>query len=61
MKKRMLAALILCIFAVTALSAALADDTNLTIMWWGADARHEATMAVLNMYTEKTGVSFSPE
>ena len=36
-------------------------DVNLSIMWWGSDARHEATLSVLDMYKEKTGVSFSAE
>lgn len=47
-------------------STEAADSTTasgdaLTIMWWGSDARHEATNAVLEMYTEQTGVAFSPE
>ncbi len=36
-------------------------DVNLSIMWWGSDARHEATLSVLDMYKEKTGISFSAE
>lgn len=36
-------------------------DTTLSIMWWGSDARHEATLSVLDMYKEKTGISFSAE
>lgn len=36
-------------------------NVNLSIMWWGADARHEATQAVLDMYTKKTGVEFTAE
>ncbi len=41
--------------------AAATGDKNLSIMWWGSDARHEATVKVLDMYTEKTGIQFSPE
>lgn len=53
-----LVALMLMSLGVTALAT---EDTTLTIMWWGPDARHEATMDVLDMYTEKTGVQFTPE
>ena len=42
-------------------TAAAAGSTNLSIMWWGSDARHEATQKVLDMYTKQTGVSFTPE
>ncbi|NLG85557.1 MAG: carbohydrate ABC transporter substrate-binding protein, partial [Firmicutes bacterium] len=33
----------------------------LRIMWWGSQTRHERTLAVLNMFTKKTGVRFEPE
>ena len=36
-------------------------DVNLSIMWWGSDARHEATQAVLDLYTAQTGIAFTPE
>ncbi len=42
-------------------SSDTASGDSMTIMWWGSDARHEATNKVLEMYTEKTGVQFSPE
>lgn len=42
-------------------SFAASSDVNLSIMWWGSDARHEATMKVLDQYTKKTGVQFTPE
>lgn len=42
-------------------TASASGDVNLSIMWWGSDARHEATLSVLDMYTEKTGVTFSAE
>ncbi|MGN6712500.1 ABC transporter substrate-binding protein [Anaerocolumna jejuensis] len=37
------------------------SKTNLSIMWWGSDARHEATQKVLDMYTAKSGVKFTTE
>ena len=37
------------------------NGTNLSIMWWGSDARHEATQEVLDLYAEKTDVTFSAE
>lgn len=35
--------------------------TTLSIMWWGTDARHEATRSALDIYTAQKGVSFKPE
>lgn len=43
------------------LTASAADSTTLSIMWWGGDARHEATQQVLGMYTEETGTNFQVE
>jgi len=38
------------------------DAVNLSIMWWGADERHEATLAALDEYTKQfPNVTFSPE
>ena len=34
---------------------------DLSIMWWGSDARHEATLAVLDLYTAGSGVTFTTE
>lgn len=35
---------------------------KLSIMWWGPDARHEATMKVLDSYSKQhPGVTFTPE
>src|SRR5690554_226479 len=33
----------------------------LRIMWWGSQVRHDRTLAVLDLYTQKTGVRFEPE
>ncbi|MGO4344181.1 ABC transporter substrate-binding protein [Paenibacillus sp. MCAF9] len=36
--------------------------TTLSIMWWGPDARHEATKKALDIYSQQnTNVSFKPE
>lgn len=37
------------------------DPVSLRIMWWGAQTRHDRTLAVLDLYTENTGVQFEPE
>ncbi|MBD2869908.1 sugar ABC transporter substrate-binding protein [Paenibacillus sp. IB182493] len=43
-------------------SDAPAGDTTLSIMWWGTDARHEATQKALEIYTKQNpGVTFKPE
>lgn len=39
-----------------------AKDTGpLRIMWWGSQTRHDRTLAVLDMFTKKTGIRFEPE
>ncbi len=35
--------------------------SNLSIFWWGSDNRHEATQKVLDLYSQKTGISFDVE
>src|SRR5690554_4817584 len=38
------------------------EPKNLSIMWWGPDARHEATLKALDEYTaQKPNVTFTPE
>ncbi|MBP3963959.1 ABC transporter substrate-binding protein [Paenibacillus lignilyticus] len=38
------------------------EATQLSIMWWGPDARHEATKNALAIYTKQhAGVTFKPE
>ena len=39
-------------------AAAKQDKDPLRIMWWGSQTRHDRTLAVLDMYTKKTGVKF---
>ena len=46
--------------------AASADNSNgagttLSIMWWGPDERHTATLATLDAYSKKTGIQFKAE
>lgn len=37
-------------------------EKTLSIMWWGTDARHEATLKALDLYTQQNpGVKFKPE
>ncbi|WP_028610761.1 ABC transporter substrate-binding protein [Paenibacillus harenae] len=39
-----------------------AGKTTLSIMWWGTDARHEATQKALDIYTKQNpAVTFKPE
>lgn len=39
-----------------------AGGLNLSIMWWGPDARHEATLKALDVYTaQHPDVTFTPE
>lgn len=37
------------------------EPVTLRIAWWGSQARHDATLAVLDLYTKKTGVRFDAE
>lgn len=37
------------------------SDTSLRIGWWGSQARHDGTLAVMDLYTEQTGVQFEAE
>ncbi|MCL6459957.1 MAG: extracellular solute-binding protein, partial [Gorillibacterium sp.] len=38
------------------------EQVKLRIMWWGAQERHEATLAVLDLYTKNNpNVTFEPE
>lgn len=38
------------------------DAVNLSIMWWGPDSRHEATLAALDVYTKQNpNVTFTPD
>ena len=37
-------------------------DVDISIMWWGADARHEATLNVLQLYSElNPHITFTPQ
>lgn len=41
---------------------ALGEEVELRFMWWGGDARHEATLAAINRYMElNPNVKISPE
>ena len=51
MKKILALVLALCMVVPMALTSASADDTiTLRFSWWGGDARHAATMAVIEQY-----------
>ena len=47
--------------ATTAAETEKQDLGPLRIMWWGSQTRHDRTLAVLDLYTEQTGVAFEPE
>ncbi len=42
-------------------AAVSADAEPLRIGWWGSQTRHSVTLAVIDLYTKKTGVQFEPE
>jgi multiple sugar transport system substrate-binding protein len=52
-----------CLVSILACLPAMlwAAQDPLRIGWWGSQARHNRTLAVLDMYTKKTGVIFDPE
>ncbi|MCQ2612885.1 MAG: ABC transporter substrate-binding protein [Treponemataceae bacterium] len=37
------------------------EPVTLRIAWWGSQARHDRTLAVLDLYSQKTGVQFEAE
>ena len=65
MKKQVLvflaAVMLLSLIGFSATLAAQKDTGPLRIMWWGSQTRHDRTLAVLDMYSKKTGVKFEPE
>jgi oligogalacturonide transport system substrate-binding protein len=42
-------------------SEGASEPVTLRMMWWGGDARHEATLAMLDRYKELTGVTIQAE
>lgn len=60
--RRFLCAALALVLLLSALPlAALAQGEPLRIMWWGSQTRHDRTLRVLDMFTEKTGIEFEPE
>ena len=37
------------------------EDLTLRMLWWGGDTRHTPTLAALDKYTERTGISVEGE
>lgn len=63
-KKRLLLFLLAVVMIVTLVSNTILSKEEagpLRIMWWGSQVRHDRTLAVLDLYTQKTGVRFEPE
>jgi len=52
---------IVLLIGLLGLPSALAEDVTLRFMWWGGDARHQATLAVIDRYKELTGVTIQAE
>jgi oligogalacturonide transport system substrate-binding protein len=68
MKRKMLSLLLLLIvattlvFAQTSKPATAAKDVKMRFSWWGADARHKATLAAMKLYeTQNPGVKIEGE
>lgn len=40
---------------------AATEPVTLRFMWWGGDARHEGTLAAIDLYKQKTGVTIQAE
>lgn len=61
-KRRLLYALLAAVVVFAGLPALVrAADEPLRIMWWGSQVRHDRTLRVLDMFTERTGIQFEPE
>ena len=63
MKKILALVLALCMVLTLAMTAASADETiTLRFSWWGGDARHEATMKVIEQFEElHPNITIEPE
>jgi len=60
MKK--LLSMILALALALSVTAALAEETTLSIAWWGSQTRHDTTMKLLSMYEEShPGIKFEAQ
>lgn len=60
MKKKGICLAVLLVFMFMAV-APLSAQEPLRIMWWGSQVRHDRTLAVIDLFTEKTGIEVEPE
>jgi len=61
-KQRLICALLAAAAVLAGLPSLVhAAGEPLRIMWWGSQTRHDRTLQVLDMFTERTGIEFEPE
>lgn len=60
--RRVLVVLMALVFVVASVGCAAAENRGpLRIMWWGSQLRHDRTLAVLDLFTQQTGIEFEAE
>lgn len=60
MNRKVLCLVVVLVISVFASSLTLAAEP-LRIMWWGSQVRHDRTLAIIDMFTEQTGIEVEPE
>ncbi len=61
MRKRGLCLVAILVVVVLTVSPMLSAKEPLRIMWWGSQTRHDRTLQVIDLFTEKTGIEVEPE
>lgn len=61
MNKKVLCLVVVLLVSVFASSLAVTAAEPLRIMWWGSQVRHDRTLAVIDLFTEQTGIAVEPE
>ncbi|HBG02214.1 MAG TPA: ABC transporter substrate-binding protein, partial [Firmicutes bacterium] len=61
MNRKVLCLVVILIISLFASSLMVVAAEPLRIMWWGSQVRHDRTLAIIDMFTEQTGIEIEPE